>query len=139
MQLIPSEFYMYLKEYKSVPCLQHLNSLLVCSCYLVAKYLKFMFYLTANLSVTSYFVVCSFPNHHSNGSSLPAIRSCFTSWCAIACSYVPNTGRVNIHLIYDVHLTFNLFKSIIFTATCYVWWWFPLSKRSNSTTNYICY
>ncbi|RVW39471.1 ABC transporter C family member 2 [Vitis vinifera] len=48
-------------------------------------------YSTANMPITSHFVVSSIPYHHCNGSSLPAVGCCFTSWCTNARSSVSNT------------------------------------------------
>ncbi|KAA8514857.1 hypothetical protein F0562_018036 [Nyssa sinensis] len=45
----------------------------------------------SNMPVTSHFVVSSFSHHYRNGSSLPTVGCCFTSWCTNASSYVPHT------------------------------------------------
>jgi len=55
---------------------------------------------TANMPITSHFVVSSISYCHCYVSSLPAIGRCFTSWCSTASSFVPPTGpRVILTLL----------------------------------------
>lgn len=144
-----SNFFMYF-------LILFLKNLLLClimyRSFLVDPMTESSLYSTANMPITSHFVVSSIPYHHCNGSSLPAVGCCFTSWCTNARSSVSNTGMwVSLWLpfsfflvVHSAHFKFvDFIFLIIFSLSTnfpisHCWYRSSLGDKHNATTKLWC-